>query len=203
MSLAGIGGNESTELIFRVAGPQGVPVVGKQVSFRVNTPPGGASILSSRATGVTDQDGNVSTVLLSGTVPGSVNVLATHSESGRRGLSNDIIVSTGVPQANRFSLSYSPHNPVGANDTDGVAVTLNIIASDAFGNNPADGTRVSFVAPESGIIQNSCLLVNGECSVIWRSSAPRPADMRAEVIAFTDGAENYVDSNGNWVFDSR
>jgi hypothetical protein len=44
-------------------------------------------------------------VLLSGTVAGAVNVLATDSESGRRGLSNDIIISTGVPQASRFSLS--------------------------------------------------------------------------------------------------
>jgi hypothetical protein len=31
-----------------------------------------------------------------------------------------------------------------------VTVTLSIIASDASGNNPTDGTRVSFVAPESG-----------------------------------------------------
>jgi hypothetical protein len=105
LSLAGIGGNESAELVFRVAGPQGVPVVGKQVTFSINTPVGGASILPSRATGITDQNGNVSTVLLSGTVAGAVNVLATDSESGRRGLSNDIIISTGVPQASRVSLS--------------------------------------------------------------------------------------------------
>ena len=202
LSLAGIGGNESTELTFRVAGPQGVPIIGKQVSFSINTSVGGASILAGRETGITDQQGNVRTVLNSGTVAGPVNVRAVHQESGKQGLSSDIIISTGVPLASRFSISYQPFNPVGAWNVDGVTVTINIIASDAFGNNPTNGTRVSFVAPESGNVQSSCLLVDGACSVTWRSTSPRPADMRAEVIAYTDGAENFVDNNGNSVFDA-
>lgn len=202
LSLAGIGGNESAELTFRVSGPQAIPVIGKQVTFSINTTAGGASILAGRQTGVTNTLGEVRTILVSGTVAGPVNVLATHSESGRQGLSADIIISTGVPVANRFSLTYTPFNPPGAFDTDGIQVTFSIIASDAFGNNPTDGTRISFVSPESGNIQNFCLLANGACSVIWRSSAPRPANMRATVIAYTDGAEHFVDNNGNSVFDA-
>lgn len=202
LSLAGIGGNESTELTFKVAGPQGVPIIGKQVTFSINTSVGGASILTGREAGVTDQQGLVRTVLNSGTVAGPVNVRAVHQESGRQGLSSDIIISTGVPVASRFSISYQPFNPVGAFNTDGVSVNINIIASDVFGNNPTDGTRVSFVAPESGNVQNSCELANGACSVVWRSTSPRPADMRAEVIAYTDGAEDFIDNNGNSVYDA-
>ncbi len=202
LSLAGIGGNESTELTFKVAGPQGVPIIGKQVSFSINTSVGGASILAGRTTGITDQDGLARTVLNSGTVAGPVSVLAVHQESGKQGSSSDIIISTGVPVASRFSVSYQPFNPVGAFENDGVTVAISIIASDVFGNNPTDGTRVSFVAPESGNVQNSCELQDGACSVLWRSTSPRPTNMRIEVIAYTDGAENFIDNNGNSLFDA-
>jgi hypothetical protein len=111
-------------------------------------------------------------------------------------------ISTGVPVDSRFSLSYGPFNPAGAFNIDGIEVSLSIIASDVFGHNPTDGTRVTFVAPESGNIQNSCLLVNGACTVTWRSTAPRVVDGRVEVIAYTDGAEDFTDNNGNSVFDS-
>lgn len=203
LSLAGIGGNESTELTFKVSGPQGVPVIGTEVGFSINSTVGGASILPGRESGLTDQQGLVRTVLNGGTVPGPVNVLAVHKATGRQGLSSDIIISTGVPEASRFSMSYGPFNPKGAFNTDGVTVTINLIASDAFGNNPTDGTRVSFVSPESGNVQNSCLLVDGACSVTWRSSSPRPADGRLEILAYTDGAERFVDTNGNSVYDNQ
>lgn len=202
LSLAGIGGNESTELTFRVAGPQGVPIIGEVVSFSINTTVGGASILTGRETGTTDNNGEVRTILNSGTVAGPVNVLAIHDASGLQGISGDIIISTGVPIYSRFSVSYDPFNPVRAFNTDGIEVSINIIASDQFGNNPIDGTRISFVASESGNIENSCELMDGACSVNWRSTSPRPADLRAEVIAYTDGAEDFVDNNGNSVYDA-
>lgn len=202
LSLAGIGGNESTELTFKVAGAQGVPIIGKQVSFNINTTVGGASILAGRESGITDQQGLVRTVLNSGTIAGPVNVRAVHAESGKQGLSSDIIISTGVPVASRFSISYDHFNPAAANYSDGVTVKITIIASDAFGNNPTDGTRISFVAPEGGNVQNSCELADGTCTVTWRSTSPRPADMRVEVIAYTDGAEDFIDRNGNQVYDA-
>jgi hypothetical protein len=202
LSLAGIGGTESTEVTFKVAGPQGVPVIGKQVSFSINSQVGGASILAGRETGITDQGGLVRTILRSGTVAGPVNVLAVHNETGKQGLSDDIIISTGVPVADRFSMTYNNFNPPRAFNTDGVVVDITIIASDIFGNNPTDGTRVSFVTPESGNVENSCLLENGTCGIRWRSTSPRPADMRATVIAYTDGAEKFTDNNGNSVYDA-
>lgn len=202
LSLAGIGGEESTELTFMVSGPQGVAIIGEEVSFSINTNVGGASILSGRESGTTDNDGMVRTILNSGTVAGPVNVLAVHNASGLQGISDDIIISTGVPEYSRFSVSYGDFNPADAFGVDGITVDVNIIASDQFGNNPTDGTRISFVAPESGNIENFCELADGACAVIWRSTSPRPADGRLEIIAYTDGAEDFVDNNGNSVFDA-
>lgn len=202
LSLAGIGGNESAELTFKVAGPQGVPIVGKQVNFSINTNVGGAAILAGRESALTDQEGLVRTILRSGTIAGPVNVLATHAETGKSGLSEDIIISTGIAQANRFSISYGPFNPLNAYKSDGIEVNIAIIASDTFGNDVTDGTRVSFVSPESGNVDASCLLVSGQCNVTWRSSSPRPADGRLTVLAYTDGAEAFTDNNGNKVWDA-
>lgn len=203
LSIAGIGGDESAELTFMVAGPQGVPIIGQEVSFTINTTVGGASILTGRETGVTDSNGEVRTILNSGTVAGPVNVLAVHNGSGLQGISDDIIISTGIPEYSRFSVSYGDFNPADAFNVDGITVNVNIIASDQFGNNPTEGTRVSFVAPESGNIENSCELADGACSITWRSTSPRPADGRLEIIAYTDGAEDFVDNNGNSVYDAN
>jgi hypothetical protein len=144
----------------------------------------------------------VRTVINSGTIAGPVNVRAVERSTGKQGISPDIVISTGVADADRFSLSYTPQNPANAYNTDGVNVTLSIIASDIFGNNPTDGTRVSFVSSESGNVTNSCLLQNGVCSVTWRSSGSRPSNMRATVLAYTSGAEHFTDNNGNGVYDS-
>ena len=107
-----------------------------------------------------------------------------------------------MPEASGFSLSVDKRNVSQAYRINGVEVTLSIITEDHFGNPPADGTSVSFWAPESGQIASSCTLTNGECSVNWQSNAARPADGRLEIIAYTAGAEDYTDNNGNFVFDA-
>lgn len=200
LALAGSGDPQSTELTFKVTGANFVPVPNQDVSFAINSTLGDAAILSSRVTGTTDNQGLVKTILESGTVAGNVYVLATHDATGTLGISEDIVISSGVPDAAFFSLSSGAINPSGAFNTDAVEVSFSIIASDQFGNNPPDGTRISFVSPEAGNITPSCDLTNGICSVTWRSSETRPADMRVGIIAYTAGAEAFSDADGNAVF---
>lgn len=200
LSLAG-GATTSTELTFKLTGPNLIPIVGETVSFAINSSVGGASILAGRTTGVTDNLGEVRTILSSGTVAGNYFVRATHDASGTLGISQDIVISSGVPESSGFSLSVNKRNPSQAYRINGIEVVLSIIAEDHFGNPPADGTSVSFWAPESGQIASSCSLTNGECSVTWQSNAARPLDGRLEIIAYTAGAEDYTDNNGNFVFD--
>lgn len=201
LSLAGIGGNETTQVVFRLVGAQAAPIVGEAVSFATSTTAGGITLATGTDTAVSDNNGLVTTVLQSGTVAGPVSIIATHDATGIQGISEDIVISTGVPVARRFSLALSQFNPPRAFDTNGVTVTVSIIASDQFGNDAPDGTRVSFVSPESGNIDSSCTLVSGECAVVWRSSSPRDPDLRATILAYTDGAEDFTDNNGNNVFD--
>ena len=201
-TLVALGGQDTSELTFKVLGAGGAPVIGEDVTFSIGSAPAGVTMLTGRDTDTTDTNGAVTTVIKSGTFQGTVSVIATHDASGLQGTSEDIVISTGVPDAAFFSLSSSAGNPAGAFNTDGVEVSFAIIASDQFGNNPVDGTRISFVSPEAGNITNSCELIDGVCSVVWRSSATRPADLRVEIFAYTDDAENFVDSNGNAVFDA-
>jgi vacuolar-type H+-ATPase subunit F/Vma7 len=202
LSLKGLGGDETSALTFRLVGAQNAPIIGETVTFSVSPSTGGVIIVSGTESDVSDVSGEVSTIIRSGTTATTVEVTATHSASSTSGLSDDITISTGIPVADRFSLSVSDFAPLDAFRFDGIEVDFSIIASDQFGNPVPDGARVSFVAPESGQITPSCALIDGRCTVTWLSSAPRPADLRVSIIAFMNGAESFVDKNGNNIFDA-
>jgi hypothetical protein len=79
-------------------------------------------------------------------------------------------------------------------------------AADRLGQPVPAGTPVSFIS-EGGQIAASCTLasdVNGltSCSVTLSSQAFRPADGRITLLAYMDGDEIFVDTNGNNRFDS-
>ncbi|MFL0805104.1 MAG: hypothetical protein K6L81_15435 [Agarilytica sp.] len=209
LAIAGIGGDETSLVTFRIVGAQGAPIVGELVSFELSNSAGGATLASETESGETNNSGEVTTVVQSGTVNSSLRVIATHDATGIQGFSDDISISTGVPVSRSFDLSLIPSNPHAwrVNDAE-VSITANV--SDQFGNAPPDGTRVSFRSVEIGIIPGSCELVNGECTVIWESSGNRgliTADTlgrggRASVIGFMSGAEDFTDFNANGLFDS-
>ncbi len=208
LAISGIGGDETSLVTFRIVGAQGAPIVGETVSFELSNTAGGASLAEGTETGQTNNSGEVSTVVQSGTVNSSFRVIATHSVSGVQGFSEDISISTGVPVSHSFDLSITPHNPKAWNvNQELVQVTANV--SDQFGNPPPDGTRVSFRSVEIGTIQSSCELVGGVCSVEWRSSGDRGEitpdtngrQGRATIIGFMSGAEDFDDFNANGLFD--
>lgn len=201
ISLSGIGGVETSRVTFKLTGAQGAPIIGETVNFALSSTIGGISLATGTESAISDNDGEVSTVIQSGTVSTSVSVIATHTASGIRGESDDIVISTGIPVQSRFSLALSEFNPELAFNTNAIGVTLNIIASDQFGNDAPDGTRIFFASPESGNVDSSCELISGRCSATWISSSPRPANMRATIIAYTNGAEDFTDVNGNNIFD--
>jgi hypothetical protein len=209
LAIAGIGGVETAAVIFRVVGAQGAPIVGESVSFELTNSSGGARLAEGSETGITDFEGNVRTVVQSGTVNSSTRIIATHDASTFQGFSEDITISTGVPVRRGFDLSYGPFNPRAAS-INNVEVDITVNASDQFGNPPPDGSRVSFRSVEVGIVDPSCELVNGECTVIWSSSGDRnlitPDESgrgyRATVIGFMSGAEDFNDFNSNGLFDS-
>jgi hypothetical protein len=145
------------------------PISGTSVNFALSNSLGG--IMLENASGTTDSNGEVKAIVQSGNVSTSVFVTAT-IESGAGNTSNDIVVSTGLPDQNSISLSASVLNVDGALDFDGRTADLTVRLADKFNNPVADGTSAVFTT-EYGSIDTSCVTVNGACTVTWTSQNPR------------------------------
>jgi len=216
----GIGGAESSTVVFRVRDINGNPVNGQLVDFSLNTEVGGITLTPAQAT--TNTEGLVQTVVNSGTVATTVRVTASVNGSDPLILtqSSQLVISTGIPDQNSFSLSAETLNPEAWN-TDGVQVKVTARLADHFNNPVPDGTAVSFFT-EGGSIEPSCTTVAGECSVMWTSQEPRPAGQtlggsrlpevtntmgqpyggRVTILATAIGEESFPDLNGNGRFDA-
>lgn len=219
----GAGRQESSTVTFKVLDRNGNPVSGQTVSFALNTTAGGLSLNPSSA--ITGATGLVTTTVQSGTVNTPVRVTATLA-SGVSTVSDQLTVSTGVPDQNSFTLSAAILNveggdfngcptPTGAN---GPGATITARLGDHFHNPVPDGTAVSFTA-SGGTVDASCLTgltsttltdgtvitqkgTPGECTVRYCSGNPRPANDRVTVLAYALGEESFTDTNGNNLYDA-
>ncbi|PKG86422.1 hypothetical protein CXF85_01585 [Colwellia sp. 75C3] len=173
ISLKGVGGTESSTVVFRVRDTNGNVVANETVNFSLNTEVGG--IVLSPSSAETDSNGLVQTVVNSGTVHASVRVRAEFEFPVGTAIftqSNLLVISTGIPDQDSFSLSADVFNPEAWN-VDGTEVTITARLADAFNNPAPDGTAVAFTT-EGGAIEDSCVTTKGVCSVIWTSQNVRP-----------------------------
>ncbi|WP_434925897.1 hypothetical protein [Shewanella sp. HL-SH2] len=173
ISILGTGGIESSTVKFRVLDKNSNPVSNQSVSFSLNTAVGGVAITPVIAT--TNNLGIVQTVVNTGTVATSLRVTAKVENGAVPAISSQskqLIVSTGIPDQDSFSLSAEFVNAEGW-DIDGTEVTVTARMADAFNNPVPDGTTVSFTT-EGGSIEDACQTVKGACSVKWTSQLPRP-----------------------------
>jgi hypothetical protein len=127
-------------------------------------------------------------------------VAAVTSNPSLRSQSNTLVITTGLPAQNSFSLSAQSYNIEGW-DYDGVTSALTIIASDRMGNPVPDGTAISFTSEGAQIVPGTCATASGTCSVNFRSADARPTDGRVTILAYALGEESFVDLNGNNVHD--
>ncbi|HEY1149156.1 MAG TPA: Ig-like domain-containing protein [Pseudoduganella sp.] len=204
IALVGTGGvdrPESSVVRFQVLDNNGNPVVGRLVTFEfgdtgTTTTTGGLKLTPTSAT--TAQDGTVTTAVGGGTIPTSIRVVAKVSGTDLSTISSLLVVSSGVPDQNHFSLSAEVGNCEGWSYDMGCTI-IRAIVGDHFSNAVPDGTAVNFTT-EGGVIEPSCLTVAGTCTVKLWSSNPRPAGGRATVLAYVLGEETFNDTNGNNVF---
>jgi hypothetical protein len=202
ISLKGTGGvnrQETSIVTFRVVDSDGLEVSDQEVTFSLSTEKGGLSLSAESA--VSDSSGLVQVVVSSGTIPTPVSVEAEVEAFGVRCLSSELIVSTGLPDQDSFSISLSNLSPE-AYQYDGITVTASIQAADHFNNPIPDGTTVYFRTESGGSITPSCSTTDGACSVTWTSGGERPTDGLVTIIAYVLGEESFTDVNGNGVFDS-
>jgi hypothetical protein len=182
IAVKGSGLTEQSTVKFKVFGSStALPLSGKTVNFSLSTTAGGITLLPNSAT--TDSNGEVSTIVSSGTTPTPVRVIAT-TTVGTNTIStqsNALTISTTLPDQPHFSMAADTPNPTGAWDIQGTNTTINVLLADQFSNPPPAGTVVNFRA-ESGQITPTCSTdANGSCSVTWttqtaNNNPPLPYD---------------------------
>ena len=195
----GAGRAEISQVVFRVVDIFGAPSPNQEVLFELSTTIGGLTLEPTSA--ISNQEGLVRTYVKSGKVSSTVRVKATLADTAITTVSDLLVVSTGLPDQNSFSLSASVLNPE-AFPYNGVISYIDIHASDHFNNPVPDGTAIYFTA-EGGQIQDQCFTIDGRCVVEWRSSDPRPNDGRVTILATAIGEESFIDINGNGIFDAE
>lgn len=215
--MGGLGYQETSRVTFKVLDTSGAAKANQAVTFALNTLVGGISLTSS--SGSTASDGTVSTFVQSGTIATPVRVTASTIVNGTTisTQSDQLVVSTGIPAQDGFSISIANLSPESWN-IDGVTTSVTARLSDHFHNPVPDGTAVSFTT-SGGSIQPSCTTTGGVCSVTWTSQNPRPImpnspivptpqstgakkDGRAVIFAYAVGEEAFLDTNGNGVADA-
>lgn len=207
--VAGSGAAEQSVVAFKVFAASGTPLPGVSVVFSIQTNPGGVGLNASgstaNVTATTDQAGQATVSVFSGTIPGPVKVRAALAASPTVfAESQNLTIASGPPSQRFMSLSLTKIN-IEAQDRDGTSTQLTVRIADRQGNAVADGTVVNFTA-EGGQVANSCATTTvnkiSSCSVDFISQNPRPDNGRVSVLAYLAGTKDYVDNNGNNIFDA-
>jgi hypothetical protein len=174
----GFGRTETATLTFKVVDIFGKALPAQAVKFAASTP----DVTVNKATDSTDANGEVIMTVNSGTKPTSFRVQATLVSNAAVSTSSDsIVVTTGLPVQQAFSLSVGSPNVEGWTYDSGTlapATTVNIMVADQAGNPVADGLPVVFqsnLASVGASSKGACNTANGGCSVDFRTQNPRSA----------------------------
>jgi hypothetical protein len=197
LGLKGFGQTETSLVQFTVADINGNPVSdGTAVSF-IMSGPGGGRLPANGGEYIGDLDaspttasastsnGIVSVFLHSGTLAGTVTIVATVSVSGSDIASSSTVISIGggVPSATHFSLATSVLNLAGYTDRGSLGfvneqATISAFIGDRFGNfNILEGSSVSFYTEAGAIDRSSLTDSSGSATVTFRTQDPMPVDV--------------------------
>lgn len=150
----------------------------------------------------TDASGYASIQVAAGTLPIPVAVTATlATNSSIVASSLGLAVTTGAATQNSASLSAVKLS-LEAWNVDGVTTSLTMRVADRMANPVPDGTVVNFVA-NAGLVTGTCTTVNSGCSVIYTSQGTRPSNGRVAILAYLNGEESFVDTNGDNIWQSN
>ena len=201
IALAGTGGqglSSTSTITFEVRGTQGLVLANEQVNFELSTDVGGITL--SPASAMSDSNGQVSTVVQSGSVATSVRVKGSLNSDPDIATQSDLLnITTGIPDMDSMTLAIEMLNPEAFNRV-GVDLNVSVFMADLFNNPVPDGTAVAFTT-EGGTIGGACTTVSGSCGVTWSSSNPQPSDGLVTILASALGHESFNDVNGNGRFD--
>lgn len=216
-------GTTQAQVVFKVVDSIGNPLQNKKLRLSLSNSSTGVSLDKVNSTSsvdlTSDSQGLVSAAVYSGTVPTSLNVRATLLDANDVptnvfSSSNLLTVASGRAVQRSLSLAFDKLSIEGFNfDGDEAYATLSL--ADRQGNPVPPGTQVNFVT-ESGVMMpavcfvppvtpataNSPAIPTSFCTVKIRSQGTRPANGRVSVLAYVEGEEDFVDVNGNNIYDS-
>lgn len=199
IAIRGSGGREKATITFRLNGETTNAVAGQEVHFRIEGEAGGVRLVEESA--VSDANGLVRATVLAGSTPNVVTVVARHAASLIEAPSGGLVVATGLPSASHFNVALSITNPNAWRRINEPSTEVTVALTDRMGNPVVDGTKVNFVSPEAGSITESCRTENNTCTVTWKPDGRNPSDGRARILATAKGTEDFIDNNGNNIFD--
>lgn len=213
--LTGSVGATQAQVAFKVVDAVGNPVQNRNVRVALSSTANGATLgtLGNTAPVVltSDASGLVSALVFSGTVPASLNLTATLLDANNFATpifssSNQLTVASGSPTQKSLSLAVGQVS-LEAAQRDGETTTVTLSMADRQGNPVPAGTQVNFVAQTGVMLPATCIVPEATppvsaCSVTFRSSGTRTANGLVTIMAYVEGEEDFVDSNGNNVFDA-
>ena len=181
ITLAGSGGNETSDIRFRVIDENGNPVSGIEVSITIEKGPNGGEYIDNddtpeEITVSSDALGHARIILRSGTTAGPVSLKGIIDVQGVTYTASSSIVSIGggVPTASRFSVAASVLNVPGLNENN-KTTDITAYMSDRFGNyNILKGTTVSFWSEAALAVDAATATINedGLATVVARTQHP-------------------------------
>ena len=202
LSVAGVGGSETSQLVFEVRDSQGRPMRPgnpRPVEFEIVASPGGVSL--STAYDTTDALGRVMTSVSAGTSSGVVKVRATSE-----GVYSDVVnlaIHGGPPDPAHFSLAAEKVNIAGRL-LFGIEDAITAFAFDQYGNPVTPGTAIYFSSNFAGIEGAAITDSLGRASVKLISAAPIPGCADAGLVRVTaqtvDGSNGTIDATTDVLF---
>lgn len=184
IAVAGVGGDETSILVFEVRDSAGRPMRGgnpTSVAFQIVASPGGGASLS-RAADTTDATGRVTTTVRSGTASGVVKVRAT-SGSAASGVVS-LAIRSGPPDADHFSIAAEKVNIEGLLRF-GIEDKVTAFVYDIHGNPVQPGTAVYFTSQFGGILGSAVTDTTGRAQSILYSAAPLPTCAEGGLVPVT------------------
>lgn len=208
-------GATQAQVAFKVVDASGNALPNKKLRFTLSNLDTGVTLDTLGNTApvdlTTDSTGTVSLAVFAGTVPTALNVKATLLDDSNNTTSvftnsNQLTVASGRPVQKSLSLALEKLSLEGKS-RDGLTTLLTLSLADRQGNPVPPGTQVNFVT-EAGVVQPATCVVpsvtppESFCSVTFRSSGTRTASGKVSIMAYVSGEEDFVDNNGNNVYDS-
>ncbi|MCX7944960.1 MAG: hypothetical protein N2746_10685 [Deltaproteobacteria bacterium] len=220
------GYNESAEVIFRVVDTAGRPLSGQNVDFTFTGAQSGSSAITLNPTSsVSAEDGLVKTIIRTGTLAQTVNVLA-RAQMGTQIVtaSSEPIVIIGAKPNRKYVTLSCEHKNLGGFGSEKVGTNCVASARDRYTNIVKMPVAVRFMA-EAGIITNVSNIteegnayaayitnnvrkpadvapISKEPSYVSGGKTYNPRDGLVTIIAAFKGEEEFDDINGNGKYDN-